>query len=145
MRIKGCGSKTRPGLNSSVAKHDGLDTTIYFAFLKALYRKYVGRPIYLTTRVMPILSSLDGGIRSLQLQYTFRILRHSQAHDSEYAQGLLVLHTSCAGDSLTGAFIRSAHSWLAWQDAFRTFGWGRAIGDLEVRKKEVAGLLALVL
>ena len=59
---------------------------------------------------MPILDFTggDGGIRSLQLQYTFRILRHSQAHDSEYAQGLRIPHASRAGDSLVSRKINSS-------------------------------------
>ena len=30
---------------------------------------------------------------------------------------------------------------LAWQDAFQTFDWGRAIEDVETTKKEVEHLL----
>ena len=34
--------------------------------------------------------------------------------------------------------------WLAWQDAFRTFDWGRVIGDVETMKMEIEHLLSLV-
>jgi len=33
---------------------------------------------------------------------------------------------------------------LAWQDAFRTFDWITAVGDLETTTKEIKYLLALV-
>ncbi len=33
---------------------------------------------------------------------------------------------------------------LAWQDGFRTYDWGRAVGDLETTMKEIRHLMALV-
>jgi DNA invertase Pin-like site-specific DNA recombinase len=41
-------------------------------------------------------------------------------------------------------FVLSHPTWLAWQDSFRTFGWGEVMGDLETNNKETTRLLSLV-
>ena len=63
-----------------------------------------------------------------------------------YNHKLYLLSTIYETDqkTLTLLFSLLFFTLLAWQAEFRTFDWGRAIGDLETMKREIEHLLFLV-
>ena len=50
----------------------------------------------------------------------------------------------CAFRTTLPLLVGSVKLRLAWQSAFRTFDWAKAIGDLETTSKEIKYLMSLV-